>query len=95
VLERGVSGEHRVVRLNNRVGDLGGRVDRELELGLLAVIGREALEEESSETGSSSSTERVEDEETLETRTVVGEVADTVENGVDELLSDGVVTTGV
>lgn len=95
MLERGVSGEHRVVRLNNRVGDLGGRVDRELELGLLAVIGREALEEESSETGSSSSTERVEDEETLETRTVVGEVADTVENGVDELLSDGVVTTGV
>jgi hypothetical protein len=37
----------------------------------------------------------VEDEETLQTGAVVGNAADLVEDLVDELLSDGVVTTGV
>jgi len=37
----------------------------------------------------------VEDKETLETRTVVGNVADLVEDLVDELLADSVVATGV
>jgi hypothetical protein len=37
----------------------------------------------------------VEDEETLQTRAVVGNTADLVEDLVNELLSDGVVATGV
>jgi hypothetical protein len=37
----------------------------------------------------------VEDQETLETSTVVGELADTVQSQVDEFFTDGVVTTGV
>jgi hypothetical protein len=37
----------------------------------------------------------VEDEESLETGAGVGQLAESVEDGVDELLSDGVVTTGV
>jgi hypothetical protein len=95
VLERGVGGEDRVVGLDDRVRDLRGRVDRELELRLLAVVGREALEEERTEAGAGSAAERVEDKEALETRAVVGEVADTVEDGVDEVLADRVVATGV
>ena len=35
VLEGGVGGEDRVVRLNHRRGHLGSRVDRKLKLGLL------------------------------------------------------------
>jgi len=37
----------------------------------------------------------VEDQETLETSTVIGELADTVQGKVNNLLTDGVVTTGV
>ena len=39
VLKSGVGGQNRVVWLNNRCRHLGGGVDRELELGLLAVVG--------------------------------------------------------
>jgi hypothetical protein len=95
VLEGGVGGEDGVVRLDDRVGHLGSRVDGELELGLLAVVGREPLEEERTETGTGSSSERVEDEEALKTGTVVGQVSHSVEDGVDEVLSDGVVSSGV
>ena len=55
-----------VVRLDDRVGELGRGVDAELELGLFAVVGGETLEKERTETRASSSTEGVEDEEALE-----------------------------
>lgn len=90
-----MGGEDRVVGLDDGRRERRSRVDRELELRLLAVVSRELLEEESTETGTRSSTERVEDEESLKTLTVVGELADTVAGGVDQLLSDGVVTTRV
>lgn len=95
MLEGGVGGEDRVVRLNNRGGGLGSRVDAELELALLAVVDGETLHEESTETRAGTTTEGVEDEETLKTNTVVGDAADLVEDAVNELLADGVVTTGV
>ena len=37
----------------------------------------------------------MEDQESLETSALIGQLADTVEYKVDDLLSDGVVTTGV
>jgi len=95
VLERGVCGENGVVGLNDRGGDLRCRVDTELELALLAVVDRQTLHQQGTESGTSTSTEGVEDEETLQTRAVVGNAADLVEDLVDELLADGVVTTGV
>jgi hypothetical protein len=95
VLEGGVGGEDRVVGLDNGGGDLGRRVDTELELALLAVVDREALHEEGTETGTGTTTEGVEDEEALETRAVVGDVAHLVEDLVNEFLADGVVATGV
>ncbi len=95
MLKCGVGGQDGVVWLDNRCGDLGRWVDTELELALLAVVDGETLHQQGTETRSSSSTEGVEDEETLQTRAVVGNTADLVEDLVDELLSDGVVTTGV
>ena len=94
VLKEGVGGEHGVVWLNNSGGDLWGWVDGESELGLLSVINRESLEEEGTETGSGTTTDGVEDEETLETSALVSELSDSVEAEIDDLLTDGVVTTG-
>ena len=45
VLKCGVSGQNRVVRFNNRGGDLRSWVDGKLQLGLLPIIHRETLEQ--------------------------------------------------
>ena len=95
VLQGGVRGQDTVVRLNDSGGDLRGGVHRELKLGLLSVVDGETLQKEGTESGTGTTTERVEDEESLETSAVVGQLADSVEDEVDNLLSDGVVTTGV
>jgi len=93
VLKEGVSGEHRVVWLNDGSGDLWGWVDGETELGLLSVIDGKSLEEERSETGSGTTTDGVVDKETLETSALIGELTDAIEAEVNNLLTDGVVTT--
>jgi len=94
VLKEGVSGEDGVVRLDDGGGDLGRGVDGESELGFLTVIDGESLEEERSETGSGTSTDGVEDEETLETSALIGELADSVEAEIDDFTSDGVMSSG-
>ena len=71
VLDSAVGGEDGVVRLDDGSGDTGSRVDGELELALLAVLGRETLETESTETGTSTTTKGVEDQETLQGVAVV------------------------
>jgi len=95
VLEGGVGGENGVVWLDNGGGDLRSRVDTEFKLALLSVVDRETLHEECTETRTSTTAERVEDQETLKTRAVVSDPADLVQDFVNELLSDGVVTTSV
>jgi len=93
VLEEGVGGEDGVVGLNNGGGNLRGRIDGETELGLLTVVDGKSLEEEGAETGSSSTTDGVEDEETLETSALIGKLSNPVEAEIDDLLTNGVVTT--
>ena len=61
MLEERVHAEHRVVRLNARRGDLRAGPHGERDLRLLAVVDREALEEQAAETRPRSSTARVED----------------------------------
>jgi len=95
VLKERVSREHRVVRLNDSGGDLGRRIDGETKLGLLSVVNREALKEERAETGTSTTSDGVEDKEALETSAVISELADAVKGQINNLLTDGVVTTGV
>ena len=94
MLEEGVSGEDGVVWLNNGSGDLGGWVHCESELGLLTVIDGESLEEERSETGSGTSTDGVEDEESLETCALIGELSDSVKAEIDDFLTNGVMSSG-
>ena len=73
VLQKRVSGEYGVVWLNNGGGDLWGWVDGETELGFLTVINGKSLEEKRTKTGSGTTTDGVEDEESLETSALIGE----------------------
>ena len=95
MLKGGVGGQNRVVWLNDGVRHRWCGVYRELELRLLAIVRREMLQDEGTETGASSTTKGVEDEEALETVAVVCEAANLVHHGVNHLLSNGVVATGV
>ena len=94
VLQKGVSGEHGVVWLDNGGGNLWGWVDGETELGFLTVINGKTFEEEGSETGTSSTTNSVEDEETLETSALIGELSDSVEAEINDFLTNGVMSSG-
>ena len=94
VLEEGVGGEDGVVWLNNGGGDLWGWVDGETELGFLTVVDGKSLEEERSETGSGTSTDGVEDEETLETSALISKLSDSVEAEINNLLTNGVMSSG-
>jgi len=94
VLEEGVSGEDGVVWLNNGGGDLWGWVDGESELGFLTVVDRESLEEERSESGSGTSTDGVEDEETLETSALISKLSDSVEAEINDFFTNGVMSSG-
>jgi len=95
VLQGGVRGQDRVVGLDHGSGHLGGWVDGELQLGLLAVVHGEALHQQRGEARAGTSTEGVEDEEALQTGALIGQLADPVQDQIDDLLADGVVTTGV
>ena len=95
VLEEGVGAQDGVVRFDDRVRNLRGGVDCEAEFGFFAVVDGESFEKEGAETGSSSSSDGVEDEEALETSAVVSELSDSVEGEVDDFLADGAVASGV
>jgi hypothetical protein len=95
VLESSVGGQDRVVWLNNGSCGLRSWVNAELQFDLLAEVDGETLHEKSTETRSSSTTERVEDEETLETGAVIGNVANLIQNLVNQLLANSVVTTSI
>jgi hypothetical protein len=95
VFQHSVSAEHGVVGFNNSSGNLRRGVDSELNLGLLAVVDRETFKEEGTETGTSTTTERVEDHESLETSAVISKLSDSVQYKVNNFLADGVVTTSI
>jgi len=94
MLEKRMSGEDGVVWLNNGGGDLWGWVDGETKLGFLTVIDGKSFEKEGSETGTGSSTDGVEDEETLETSTLIGKLSDSIEAEIDDFLTNGVMSSG-
>jgi len=94
VLKKRVGGEDGVVWLNNGGGDLWGWVDGETELGFLTIIDGKSLEEEGTESGTGTTTDGLEDEETLKTSALIGKLSDSVEAEIDDFLTNGVVTSG-
>jgi len=94
VLEKGVSSEDGVVWLNNGGGDLWGWIDGESELGFLTIIDGKSLEKEGSETGTGSSTDGVEDKETLETSALIRKLSDSIKAEIDDFFTNGVMSSG-
>merc|ERR1711997_337287 len=90
-----MSSQDSIVRLNHSSGNLGSWIDGKLQLRFLSVVNRKTLHEERRESRSSSSTKGMEEKESLETSTLVGELPDSVQDEINNLLSDGVVSPGV
>merc|ERR1719234_4133 len=84
-----------VVGLDHSSGDLRCGVDGELKLALLAVVHGQPLHEKGSKARSGASSEGVEEKESLESSAGICQLPDPVKNKVDNLLSDGVVSSGV
>jgi len=94
VLEKRMDTQHGVVGLDDGGGNLGAAPDGEGDLGLLAVVDGEALEEQATETGTGTATNGVEKHEALETSAVVSQLANAIEDQINNFLSDGVMSTG-
>jgi len=88
VLKERVGGQDAVVWLNHRGGHLRRRVHSEPKLGLLAIVNRQTLKEERTKARASSSTNCIEDKETLETSAVVSKLPDAVKAQVNNLLAN-------
>jgi hypothetical protein len=94
VLDKLMDRKGGVVRLNDGVGNLGGRHDGEGDHLSVGVLLSDLGDEEGSHTGAGTTTEGVGDLETLEAVATFGFLSDDVEDGVDELSTFGVVTLG-
>ena len=95
VFQGGMGGQDSIVGFHNSSGHLGSRVDRELQLGLLAIVNREAFHQERGESRSSATSKGVEEKESLKARALVSQLANTVQNKVDNLLANGVMSTSI
>merc|ERR1712213_297076 len=95
VLQGGMGGQDGVVGLDHGSGNLGSRVDGELKLALLAVVHGQPLHEQGCKARSGATSEGVEQKESLKSSTGVSELPNPVENQVDNLLSNGVVSSRV
>ena len=87
--------EDRIVWLNNGSSDLRGRINAEFEFAFLAVVDGQAFHQQGAKTRAGAAAKGVEDKETLQTRTAVGDTSDLVEDLVNELFADGVMASGV
>merc|ERR1719225_889689 len=95
VLQGGVGGQDGVVGLDHSSGNLGSRVDGELKLALLAVVHGQPLHKQGRKARSGAASEGMEEKESLKSSTGVSELPNPVENQVDNLLSDRVVSSSV
>ena len=88
-------GEDGVVGLNYSCGNLGGWVNGELQLRLLAIIDRETFHQQGGKPRTSSPAEAVENQEALKTCALVSQFLNLVQDEVNDLLANGVVTSGI
>jgi len=75
--------QNRVVGFDDGAGQLGSRIHAKLQLGLLAIVCGEAFHQESTEPGTGSTAEGVEDEKPLKSGAVVGQTTKLLHDGVD------------
>jgi hypothetical protein len=68
-------------------------IDGETELGFLTVINGKSFEEEGSESRSSSTTDGIEDKETLKTSTLISKFSNSIKAEIDDFLTNGVMSS--
>mmetsp|Transcript_49324 Transcript_49324/g.107639 ORF Transcript_49324/g.107639 Transcript_49324/m.107639 type:complete len:211 (+) Transcript_49324:384-1016(+) len=85
--------KHTIIRLHYSCRDLRARPNGEGQLGLLAVIHRQTLEQQAPETRPGATSTGVEHQEPLQSSAVVGQLSNSVQHQIDDLLADGVVAT--
>jgi len=73
---------------------LWGWVDGETQLGFFAVIDGKSFQQKGTKTGTATSTDSLEDQETLKTGTVISELSDSVQAQVNDFSTNGVVSSG-
>jgi hypothetical protein len=95
ILKKRVCREHSIVGLYNRRRYLRRGRNGKTHLGLTAEVNGKTLQEKRSKTGTSSSSGRVENEESLKSGTVITHLADLINDSIDDILSNRVVTTRV
>jgi hypothetical protein len=95
VLKKRSSCKYSVVWLNNSGRYLWGWSDGVGHLGLTRKVNSKTLKKKRSKTRSSSSSSRMENKESLKCGTVISLLTDLVQYLVDDILSNGVVTTSV
>jgi len=94
VLNELMDGESGVVGLDNGVGDLGGGHDGEGSHHAVGELLADLGDQEGAHTGTSTTTERVGDLETLEAVAALGLATDNIENLVNKLSTLGVMALG-
>ena len=83
-----MGGQHRVVRLDHGGGNLWGWIYGQSQLRFLAVVDAQPLQKKRPQPGAGAPAHGIEDQETLESRAVVRELAHPVQALVDDLLTD-------
>ena len=94
VLDELMDGEGGVVGLNDGIGHLGGRHDREGAHNSVGVLLTDLGDEEGSHAGSSATTEGVGDLEALKAIATFSFLTDNIEDGVDQFSTFGVMSLG-
>lgn len=95
VFQGGVRRQNGVVRFNDRAGQLRSRIHAKLQFRLLAIVSGETFQQQSTKPGTGPTPEGAENEETLKSGTIIRQPPNPLHNRVDELLSDGVMTTSI
>mmetsp|Transcript_16815 Transcript_16815/g.21923 ORF Transcript_16815/g.21923 Transcript_16815/m.21923 type:complete len:272 (+) Transcript_16815:632-1447(+) len=95
MFQKSMGRQDRVVRLDNRSRNLRRRSQGKRKLGLATVINTQTFQQERTKTRTGTSSRGVEDQKTLQSSTVIGQLTDTVNDGINNLLAGGVMTTGV
>ena len=79
VLQEGVRGKHTVVGFHHRCRNLRRWIYAESQLGFLAIIHREALQQKRSQAGPRSSSDCIEHQKPLQPRAVVRQLPDAIQ----------------
>ena len=95
VLQGGMGGQDGIVWLYHSSGYLGCWINSKFKLGLLAIVNRQPFHQERSEPGSSPSTKGMEQQKSLQTRALITQLADLIQNKINDFLANSVVTSGI